>query len=76
MPLTLDASPRSAFARHMPDTLPADVSYPRLAAAVDAAVNAYNAAMKRPIYADVFTDEIHLRYVNDNRMCPARYIYL
>jgi hypothetical protein len=76
MPLTLDASLRSAFARHMPDTLPDNVTYAELDAAVNAAVNAYNAAMKRAVYADVFTDEIHLRYVDNNRMCPARYIYL
>lgn len=74
MPLTLDASPRSAFARHMPDTLPDD--HAAADAALIAAINIYNANMKRAVYADVFTDEIHLRYVDDNRMCPARYIYL
>lgn len=70
MPLTLDANPRSMFTRYLPDTLSDDD------APLNAAIVAYNAAMTRAIYADVFTDEIHLRYVDDNRMCPARYIYV
>lgn len=74
MPLTLDASPRSAFARYLPDTLPDDRQ--QCYDLLTLAMLTYNAAMKRPIDCEIYTDEIHLHYADDHRLCPARYIYL